>query len=59
MHNNVHSSARRWYVALAFILIVIVLVLAGCASFDTADRVEQATLESEFTGWRSTSDQRA
>lgn len=32
MHNNVRSSARNWYVALAFILIIIALVLAGCAS---------------------------
>ena len=29
MHNNVRSSARNWYVALAFILIIIALVLAG------------------------------
>lgn len=32
MHNNVRSSARNWYVALAFILIIVALVLAGCAS---------------------------
>lgn len=32
MHNNVRSSARNWYVALAFILIILTLVLAGCAS---------------------------
>ena len=32
MHNNARSSARNWYVALAFILIVLALVLAGCAS---------------------------
>ena len=31
MHNNVRSSARNWYVALAFILLIIALVLAGCA----------------------------
>ena len=31
MHNNVRPSARNWYVALAFILIIIALVLAGCA----------------------------
>ena len=34
MHNNVRSSARNWYVALAFILIIIALVLAGCAGFN-------------------------
>lgn len=33
MQNNVRSSARNWYVALAFILIIIALVLAGCAGF--------------------------
>lgn len=29
MHNNVRSSARNWYVALAFILLIIALLLAG------------------------------
>ena len=40
MHDNVRSSARNWYVALAFILIIIVLVLAGCAS---VNRVKSGT----------------
>ena len=34
MHNNVRSSARNWYVALAFILIIIALILAGCVGLD-------------------------
>ena len=39
MHNNVRSSARNWYVALAFILLIIALVLAGCAGLrETATR---------------------
>lgn len=39
MHNNVRSSARNWYVALAFILLIIALVLAGCAGVrETATR---------------------
>ena len=40
MHNNVRSSARNWYMALAFILIIIALVLAGCAS---VNREQSAT----------------
>lgn len=40
MHNNVRSSARNWYVALAFVLIIIALVLAGCA---TVNREESGT----------------
>lgn len=35
MHNTVRRwSARRSYVLLAFILIIIVLILAGCASLN-------------------------
>lgn len=48
MHNNVRWSARRSYVVLAFILIIIALVLAGCASFNRAEekgRVTAATVE--------------
>jgi len=41
MHNTVRRwSARRSYVVLAFILIIIVLVLAGCRS---VNRVQEET----------------
>lgn len=40
MLNNVRSSARNWYVAFAFILMIIALVLAGCA---TVNRKEIGT----------------
>lgn len=34
MHNTAHWTARRSYVVLAFILIILALILAGCASVD-------------------------
>jgi outer membrane protein OmpA-like peptidoglycan-associated protein len=37
MHNNVRWSARHSYVALAFILMIIALLLAGCASFNRGE----------------------
>ena len=57
MRFEVHNTVRRWgarhsYVVLAFILIIIVLILAGCASFNrvhedngtlTAGSVEDVT----------------
>lgn len=34
MHNTARWTARRSYVVLAFILIILALILAGCASVD-------------------------
>jgi outer membrane protein OmpA-like peptidoglycan-associated protein len=50
MHNTVRRwSARHSYVVLAFILIIIVLVLAGCASFSRVQE-EKGTLTASSVG---------
>src|SRR5690348_17505329 len=50
MHNTVQRwSARHSYVVLAFILIIIVLILAGCATFNRVQE-EKGTLTTSSAG---------
>jgi len=43
MHNTARWTAHRSYVVLAFILIVLALLLAGCASFNREDKNRETT----------------